>query len=289
MRVLIIGCGYIGLALGARLVRAGHEVFGLRRSVHRGEDLKAAGINPVACDITNPDQLARLPRDCERVVSCVASGGGDAESYRALYLNGTRNVIEWLSASPPVQFVYTSSTSVFGQNDGSEVDEASPTEPGTDTGRILVETENVILEAARQGRLPASILRLGAIYGPGRGYWLKQFLNGEARIEGQGDRYLNMIHRNDVVGAIVAALDRSQTGEVYNAVDDEPVTQLVFFQWLSNFLGRPMPIAVEAGPESSRKRGVTNKRVSNRKLKEKLGYRFEYPTFREGCMAELRS
>src|SRR5207253_1138992 len=110
--------------------------------------------------------------------------------------------------------------------------------------------------------------------------WLNQFLKGEAKIEGRGERFLNMIHRDDVAGAVIAALRQGQPGEIYNAVDDEPVTQLALFQWLSNKLGREMPPSGEAS--TNRKRGVTNKRVSNRKLKAELGYQFIYPTYREG-------
>src|SRR6478736_6407330 len=103
MRVLIVGCGYVGLPLGAELVRLGHQVFGLRRSVANAE----------------------LQR------------GGGMDEYRQLYLQGMRNLIDWLGPSAQrtnveiPRIVYTSSTGVYGQNDGSRVDEASVTEPAT--------------------------------------------------------------------------------------------------------------------------------------------------------------
>jgi nucleoside-diphosphate-sugar epimerase len=287
MRVLIIGCGYVGLPLGAGLVKQGHEVFGLRRSAAAESDLKAAGITLLIGEITKPKELARLPGVYDWVVHCVSSSGGGAEEYRAVYLQGTRNVIEWLSPSPPKKFVYTSSTSVYGQTDGSLVKETSPTEPASETARVLVETEKVLLEAAQQNKFPAVILRVAGIYGPDRGYWFKQYLKNEARIEGKGDRILNMIHRDDVVGAIIAALKSGRPGEVYNAVDDEPVTQLAYFQWLAGTLGKwPPPFAPE-DEHADRKRGLTNKKVSNRRLKMELGYQFKYPTFRQGYTAEL--
>ena len=97
MRVLIVGCGYVGLPLGAELVQQGHEVFGLRRSA--ADELKAAGITPLLADITRAESLAGLPRDFDWVVNCVASGGGGAGEYQQLYLQGTRNLIEWLAAT----------------------------------------------------------------------------------------------------------------------------------------------------------------------------------------------
>jgi nucleoside-diphosphate-sugar epimerase len=287
MRVLIVGCGYVGLPLGAELVKQGHEVFGLRRGLGGGADFKSAGIKPLAADITKAEQLAQLPGGYDWVVNCVSASGGGEEEYREVYLQGTRNLIEWLGAAPPKKFVYTSSTSVYGQDDGSLVKENSSTEPAVETGKILVETERVLLAAARERKFPAVILRLAGIYGPDRGHWLKLYMKNEARIEGNGARILNMIHRDDVVGAIIAALKNGRAGEVYNAVDDEPVSQLGFFQWLSGPLGKELPPSAPEDVEAVRKRGVTNKKVSNRRLKMELGYQFKYPTFRQGYTAEL--
>jgi len=333
MRVLIIGCGYVGMPLGAELVKHGHEVFGLRRSTGAEAEFKAAGIKPLTADITKAEQLAQLPGGYDWVVNCVSASGGGAQEYREVYLQGTRNLIEWLGAAPPKKLVYTSSTSVYGQDDGSLVKESSPTEPAAETARILVETERVLLEAAREGvprsidalcapegpgkdgpltpalsppegerestrqpsgnprlvgtKFPAVILRLAGIYGPERGYWFKQYLRNEARLEGSGGRILNMIHRDDVVGAIIAALRSGRPGEVYNAVDEEPVSQLHFFQWLSGPLGKELPPSAPEDAEATRKRGVTNKKVSNRRLRMELGYQFKYPTFREGYTAEI--
>ena len=287
MRVLIIGCGYVGLPLGAELVRQGHEVFGLRRSAGAEADFKASGIKALMADITKAEQLAQLPATYDWVVNCVSASGGGAEEYREVYLQGTRNLIEWLGASPPKKFVYTSSTSVYGQNDGSLVKENSSTEPAVETGKILVETERVLLAAARERKFPAVILRLAGIYGPDRGHWFKQYLSNEARIEGNGARILNMIHRDDAAGVIIAALKSGRPGEVYNAVDDEPVSQLHFFQWLSGPLGKELPPSAPEDAEAVRKRGVTNKKVSNRRLKMELGYQFKYPTFRQGYSAEI--
>jgi len=282
MRVLIIGCGYVGLPLGASLVRAGHEVYGLRR--HLAPELENAGLRSLAADVAEPSSLKLLPTGFDWVINTVAAGG-TADQYRRVYRDGTRNVMEWLRESPPARFVYTSSTSVYGQNDGSIVSEESATEPDTQTGEVLLETERLLLDAARKGDLPAMVLRCAGIYGPGRGYWLQQFLRGEARIEGTGESWLNMIHQEDVRAAVLAALERGCPGEIYNVVDDEPVRQREVFAWLAARLGRPMPAPADAA--SARKRGASNKRVSNRKLRLELRCGLTYPTFREGYAAEL--
>ena len=168
-----------------------------------------------------------------------------------------------------------------------------------ETAKVLLETEKALLAAAQEKKFPAVILRVAGIYGPDRGHWFKQFLKNEARIEGDGSRFLNMIHRDDLIGCVIAALKNGRPGEIYNAADDEPVSQLHFFQWLAQSLDKPLPPSEPAAvalarsgaprenPDASRKRGVTNKRVLNRKLKMELGHQFKYPNFRKGYSAEL--
>jgi nucleoside-diphosphate-sugar epimerase len=289
MRVLIAGCGYVGLPLGAALVRQGHTVVGLRRSAGAATELRAAGIEPRVADITDPLSLAAVPADFDWVVNCVAASGGGPDDYRRTYLEGTRHLLAWLAARPPARFLYTSSTGVYGQTDGSTVTETSPTPAATPTAQVLIETEQLLLAAAQERGFPAIILRLAGIYGPGRGYWLKQFLAGEARMEGDGSRVLNMIHRDDVVGAILAALERGQPGTVYNVADDEPVTQRELFAWLARTRDQPLPPPAPVDVSAARKRGLTSKRVSNRRLRAELGYELRYPTFREGFAAELQA
>jgi len=286
MRVLIAGCGYVGIPLGNQLSRAGHQVFGLRRSAAASAELALAGINPVRGDLSAPATLKTLPAPFDWVINCAASGGGSAEDYQRLYVEGNANLAARLSSSPPSRFIYTSSTGVYGQDDGSTVDETSATEPATAAGRVLVEAERSLRELHRRTGWPVVVLRLAGIYGPGRGYWLKQFVSGNARIQDGGQRVLNMIHRDDVVRAVLCVLSRGQAGDTYNVVDSEPVTQLELFQWLAGRLNQPLPLPAETRA-GKRTRGATNKRVSNRKLRTELGWDLSFPTYREGMAALL--
>ncbi len=275
------------MVTGQHLKRDGHEVFGVRRTEPEAAVLQNAGITPLTADITQPETLAKLPTPFDWVVNTTSSNRGGPRDYRRVFFEGTRNLLSWLEAAPPQKYIHTSSTSVYGQNDGSVVKESSPTEPSTETGSILVETEQLLLNSAREKKFPAMILRVAGIYGPDRGHLFLQYLKNQAAIAGKGERYLNMVHLEDVAGCIVAALKDGQPGEIYNVVDDEPVTQFHFFRWLSETLGKPMPASVHESGDPVRKRGITNKRVSNRKLKMELGYQFRYPTFREGYTAEI--
>jgi nucleoside-diphosphate-sugar epimerase len=269
------------MALGAEAVRQGHQVWGLRRT--GAAAMSAAGITPLLADITKPLELAALPGPFDWVVNAVSSGRGGVEDYRQVYLEGARNLVAWLAPPGLKKFVEVGSTSVYGQTDGAQVKESSPTEPVNET----VETERVLLEAFKQGRFPAVILRVAGIYGPGRGHLFQQYLKNEARIDGKGERLINMIHLDDLVGIILAALKSGRPGEIYNAVDDEPVTQLHFFRWLSETLGKWLPPFAAEEADAGSKRGLTQKKVLNRKLKMELGYQFKHPTFRQGYTAEI--
>lgn len=287
MRVLVVGCGYVGMSLAAELARQGHDVFGLRRSPAVNDEMTAAGIQPIQADITLPESLDALPLPFDWVVNTTSSTRGGADDYRRVYLEGTRNLVEALRKAPPKKYVYTSSTGVYEQNDGTLISENSPSLPTSPTGQVLMETENLLQEAFRNDEFPAVVLRVSGIYGPGRGYFLSQYLAGSAVIPGEGDRFVNMVHREDLVSAIISALKSGRPGDTYNVSDDEPVRVIHLYRWLSETLGRAMPRFVPETPEA-RKRAATNKRVSNRKLKAELGVQFKYPNFRLGFTAEIK-
>jgi len=288
MRVLVIGAGYIGLPLSLELARLGHDVTAVKRSPDDTGRLAGAGVKMIQADVTQPESLKNLQPPYDWVVNLVSSNKGGPEEYRAIYLEGTKNLIHALSGNPPKRYVYSSSTSVYAQIDGSAVKESSPTEPTSETGKILVETEKLLLDAAHNQKFPAIILRVAGIYGPDRGHLFRQFLKNEAKIPGKGDRLINMVHQDDVVGAIVAALKSGRVGEVYNVVDDEPVAQVHFFRWLSETLGKYMPPFVDEESLGPRKRGASHKKIQNRRLKMELGYQPKYPTFRQGYTAEIK-
>lgn len=277
----------MGLEVARRLAALGHEVVGVRRDEAGKDEVEAAGVRFAAADLTVPGALERLPGPFDWVVNAVSSSRGGVEAYRAVYLEGGARVLEWAGRQPLRKLVYTSSTSMYAQTDGGWVDEDSPATPGTEVGALLATAEGALLAAAREGRCPAVVLRLAGIYGPGRGHLFHQFLAGEARIEGDGSRWINMIHRDDAAIAVIAALERGRPAQVYNVADDEPVTQRTFLEGIAARLGRAAPPAAPPPAPGVRKRGATHKRVSNRKLCGELGWRPVFPSWREGYAAAI--
>ena len=269
-RILIAGCGYVGVATADLFYEAQWEVEGWTHSAESAAQLggKPYPVRPV--DISARDAVEAAGHSYDAVVHCASSGGGGAESYRRIYLEGSRNLLLGLQ---PRTFLYTSSTSVYAQTSGEWVDEESPAEPGHETGRILRETEELV--TGHHGM----VARLAGIYGPGRSALLRKLLSGEARIEAGGERYLNQAHRDDIAAALLHLVTAPHPSQIVNVVDDQPLTQRECYEWLAAELNRPLPKATTLA--GGRKRGASNKRVSNRKLRA-LGWEPKFPTFQSG-------
>ena len=257
MRLLLIGHGYLGAAIARVFREAEWEVRPFSLS---------GGEGSLACDVADRAAVDHLPA-ADFIIHCAASGRGGAEAYQHVYVDGCRNLTEKFSGVP---FLFTSSTSVYSQTDGSVVSEESPTEPDRETGRLLLEAERITLDAG------GVVARLAGIYGPGRSVILRKFLSGEAMIEEDGRRYLNQIHRDDAARAILHLATNSVRGGIFNVCDSKPLTQLECYQRLSEIFNRPLP---PSGPRDlERKRGWTHKRVSNDKLVAS-GWRPQFPCF----------
>jgi nucleoside-diphosphate-sugar epimerase len=256
MKLLLIGNGYLGQAVAGVFRKHGWEVTAVSLS---------GGDGSVACDVGNRDAVNSLPA-ADFIVHCAASGRGGAEAYQHVYVDGCRNLT---SRFPGVPLLFTSSTSVYAQTDGSVVSEESPAVPDRETGRLLLEAERVTLEAG------GVVARLSGIYGPGRSVILKKFLSGEAVIEEDGRRFLNQVHREDAARAVFH-LATSRASGVFNVSDSTPLTQLGCYEKLSTMFSRPLP---PCGPRDlNRKRGWTHKQVSNAKL-HATGWQPEFPSF----------
>jgi nucleoside-diphosphate-sugar epimerase len=266
---LVIGCGYIGAQLLRELGRTGWKATGITLSESSADALRSEGLEVVAADLRTSDLRVLTENNPSVVIHCASSGKGGAVAYREIFLETTVRLIKETSFE---HLIFTSSTSVYAQTDGSIVTESDRAKPERETGKILRETEELVL--AHHG----TVLRLAGIYGPGRCVPLEKLLSGEAVVEGDGERIINSIYRDDAVSALyLAAANRCQG--IFNIADDTPVTQLEWFQSVCACLGRPLPPFVPR--ELDRKRAWTSKRVSNAKFRS-LGWSPRYPSFREG-------
>jgi len=273
MRVAIIGCGFVGSAVGRQLVASGHRVTGTTTTGSRTSSIRVLGIEPVVLDLANVNALHHAVRDRDVVVLCVAPRSR-ADGYRNTYLLGAQNLIEAVRGTPVTQIIYTGSTHVYGQDDGSWVDEDSPTNPPDENGRILVETERILLGSGSSGacdkQVMTTVLRLGGIYGGERDYL--DFVHSQAGTRRtDGDMYINRIHVDDIVAAIQALLESPYHG-VLNLCDDHPQTKRSFYDAVLAAADLPAISWTSRADEEGR-----GKRVRNTRIKETLGITLRHP------------
>jgi nucleoside-diphosphate-sugar epimerase len=267
-KVVIAGCGFLGEAAAALFSGAGWEVLGLCATPESAARLVGRPYAIQATDITRPCSFSSPWHGADALIHCASSGRGGAESYRQVYLEGLLNLLTGLQ---PRRTLFVSSTSVYAQTDGSVVTESSLADPDRETGQILREAEGVALASG------GYVARLSGLYGPGRSVLRRKFLSGEARLEGDGGRWINQIHRDDAAQAVVHLFQQRAEPGIYNVSDDTPATQREVQGWMAEYFQRPLPPTGE--PDLSRKRGWTSKRVSNAKLRA-TGWTPSFPSFR---------
>lgn len=275
LTVLIIGCGDIGITLGNELLEQGHRVIGVRRRV---EALADTGIEPLALDLNDLESLdpASLPQ-ADYVIYTVSADRFEESAYQSAYPDGLKRVLGVMEQheTPPRRIFFVSSTSVYGQQEGEEVNEESPTEPTSFSGTLMRDAEQALIDHP----LPGTVVRFSGIYGPGRDRMIHQVAGG--RVAAVTPMiYSNRIHRDDCVGIIAHLIACQESGkplaELYLGSDCEPVTLHNVMMWLAKEL------KVEAtNTMQSPLRRRASKRCDNQRLLA-TGYIFRYPTFREG-------
>jgi nucleoside-diphosphate-sugar epimerase len=257
-KLLIAGYGFLGKSLKQKFAAEGWRVHALNRSGEHGCRV---------CDLSDPGSVSLLEGSYDLIIHCAATRGGGEEAYRAVYLEGSRNL---LRRFPDTPFIFTSSTSVYAQADHSDVSETSPATPSVATAQVLREAENLVLGAG------GVVVRLSALCGPNRFYTFKSLMRGTARLDGSGERLLNLVHRDDVSQAcylLAHQWDRVK-GQVFN-VSSVSLRQRECYESLADHYHCDLPPVADVGQLASR-RGSTSKRVLSSKLKD-IGWVPEYP------------
>src|SRR5438270_6572701 len=263
--VLIAGCGYVGSAAAKLFAEERWEVIGWTRSEQSAERTLESAISLCAVDVTGCEAVRRSRFPADVVVLCPSSA---ADAYLHDYRDGAAKLA---ACFPNARISFTSSTSVYPQHDGSSVTEESAVEPDSENAQILGQAEKIVLTN------DGIVLRVAGIYGPGRSFLLRSVMNGTAV---SSDRFVNQVHRDDVASAIsfLARCRAVDPPRIFNVVDDTPAPHAEIMDWLSARLGLPLS---NSSPSPEPKRGRSNKRVSNAKLRA-LGWVPAYPSYREG-------
>jgi len=290
-RLVVLGAGYIGAEVARQGMARGLHVTALTRNRDQANALAAIGVDPVVADLADANWHRRIPDGVDFVLNSVSAGGGRIEGYRHSHIQGMRSILAWSAQTKLAgTIVYTSSTSVYAQGGGTQVDETAPAGGGSATADALVETENLLRAASGTAAgQRAFILRLAGIYGPGRHHLLDQMQQGLAELPGHGHHRLNLIHRDDICAAIWAAFATTPKGMggVFNVADDGAATKAEVIAWLAARLGTPLPCFTGKAATDSRRAVTPDRVIVNDLIKRTLGWQPVYPTFREGYAAIL--
>lgn len=272
-KVLIVGCGDVGSRLATRLAAAGHDVHALRRSL-----FSLPGVHALQGDVSDRTSL-HFPAGLDVVFVLLAPGEPGADAYRRVYLEGTRNILAALAGQSLQRIFWISSSSVYGQDDGSWVDEDSPALPGSETGQLLLASEQLL----QNGPWSSTVVRFAGIYGPDRLRLLRWVESGR-EVQSEPPSWTNRIHVEDCAGLLsflfVQQLTGTNLASLYIGVDSQPCPQQEVLDWLADKRGLPhVARAIRPGAGS-------NKRLSNRRISA-LGYQMRFPGYQSGYAAVM--
>lgn len=283
---LVIGCGYLGRRVAARWREQGRAVIAVTRSPDRAAEFRRDGLTPYVADICQSDTLRDLPA-VDRILFAVGYDRGSGRTQEEVFVNGLRNVLEIVGPKCR-RFISISSTSVYGQQDGSWVDETSPCDPVQPGGICCLAAEHLIRESFDDQSVRSAIrLRLAGIYGPQRLLSRVADLQAGKPLPGRPDAWLNLIHVDDAANAVIAAGESESQSSLYLVADDQPLQRGDYYARLAELVGAPRP-QFDENQERSRGSGGLNKRCSNRQLRADLGLQLLYPTVETGLLAALQ-
>lgn len=277
----ILGCGYVGTRLArALLAEGGHRVRVCARNGARLEPLRALGAEIYAMDAAKSRAFGPALYGLQSPVIVYSIPPlPNMPSGEPL-----RRAAEAASGVGAARFIYLSSTAVYGPTpDGETVDEETPVALSDAEAATRIGEESAV-DLARLSGLSTVVLRLAAIYGPGRGV-RERLKAGSYKLVDDGVHYFSRVHVDDLVGIVRAAAERAPSAAVYCVADDRPTTQREYADWLVARLGVASPPSVPSLAPGAPRRGVRNRKVSNARLKRELDYRFRYPSYVEGEQA----
>ncbi|WP_251863795.1 NAD-dependent epimerase/dehydratase family protein [Achromobacter sp. Marseille-Q4962] len=272
-RILLAGCGDLGLRV-ARLLRArGNEVHALRRHPPDGG---SDGIRWLRGDLADPASLRGLPAGIGCLVYLPAPGSRDPDAYRSVFVDGLRNVLQALAGDPLRRVVFISSSAVYGEHHGAWVDENTPAAPLAGNGRILLEAEALLASQP----VPAVALRLAGLYGPGRMRLVERLRAGKAGAPRRPPHWANRIHIDDAAAAVAHLVGLPDPAPVYIGCDSTPLPLHELYAELARLAGAPAPAEAPAPAH------VGSKKLSNARLLAS-GFSLQWPDSRQGYAALL--
>ncbi|MCH9631066.1 MAG: Protein YeeZ [Chlamydiia bacterium] len=266
--ILVIGCGYIGSFVASLLSNSYHVTVTTTREANKKE-LEKKFTKVCVLNTSDTVKLQHLLDETDAVIVTVAAK--DRSSYKPTYLDTANNLKAAIeSRSKPLQIVYTSATSVYGDQNGAETTEDTALNPSSDNAKILVDTENTYL-SIQSDLINVCIFRLSEIYGPDREIKKRVLYYENKSAPGDGSQCANMIHAKDIANAICFAVEKDLSS-IYNLSDDERITRKELYDKAAE---KYQLKQVQFDP-SIKSSFLGNKKIVSEKIK-KTGFNLEYP------------
>lgn len=297
---LIVGCGFIGRVLAARLLERGITVFGIVQSEATAAAIARIGVQPLIAPITQRLALLAaikpaLAHDSLDLYHLVPPGRpattADGITPDQVVLEGARNILTSIASASVRRIVVASSTAVYGQTTGEHVDADTPARAGDERSQLLIDGENIWLDHAAH----AHIVRLAGLYGPGRIIGMQAVRSG-APLVGDPQAWLNLIHADDAADLLLAMMTATNPGRIELGSDGSPVRRIEYYTTLARSLGVEPPRVVEASDAAStlgiagdRLRKASSKRCDNVITCQRTGWLPRYPHFRDGLIASFEA
>jgi len=278
--ILILGCGYVGEKLALACLDDGMRVTGTTRSRERQAELAGKGIEAVLA--ISPKAL---PNELLSSIDAVLDSIPLTHDEQGMHASQVLWLSELASKLPRVRWAgYLSTTGVYGDAGGAWVDESYPCKPSSARGSERLKAEQEWLKSG----LPAEVFRLAGIYGPERNILGRLRAGGYKTVQWQPPHYSSRIHVDDIVAALMVAMQKPQSGRIVNLTDDLPLPHAEYVMELAQLIDAPAP-DILSETEGERLLPATvltffrdNKRVSNRLLHQTLLPELHYPDFRKG-------
>lgn len=284
-RLLIVGCGDIGLRILARL-RDRYRVIALTSTPARAPTLRAAGALPIVGDLDARASLARIAAFGARVFHLAPPPNRGRRDTR------TRHLLAALGGS--ARLVYVSTTGVYGDARGARLDETARLAPANERAVRRVDAERALRAAGASGALHVSILRTPGIYDERERLPLERLRRGLPALAPADDVHTNHIHADDLARIAIAALHRGAPQRVYNAVDDSDLKMGEYFDLVADRFGLPRPPRL---PRDELKLAVSptlysfmneSRRLYNARIKRELRVRLRHPTVADALAGAAR-
>lgn len=285
--IVIIGCGDIGRRVARLYLDRGNPVSGLARDEEKGAELAALGITPLIGDLNDPESLVNLPLAGALVFYFAPPPGGGFSDPRM------RNFLAAMApGQEPARIVYISTSGVYGDCGDTVVTEETPANPQTSRAKRRYDAETTLLAWGKDKGVAAIILRVTGIYGPGR-LPVGRLTEGHPLLREEECKPTNRIHSEDLARICAAAMEKAEAGDIFNVCDGQGGTMTQYFLAVADLLGLPHPqqITMEEARKVMAPLMISylteSRRMSNRKVLDKLGIELKYPTLEQGLKASL--